>query len=57
MLFYGSSLRTGDVEGLLDFYVLLDRPDAWPQPAAAAWAMERLAPNVEYHERPGSNGG
>ena len=51
VLFYGSGLRSGALDGLLDFYVLLDRPEAWPQPKMASWAMQRLPPNVEYRER------
>lgn len=40
VLFYGSNLRTGALEGVLDFYVLLpgtDEPAIWPR--------------VSYHER------
>ncbi|WP_300597494.1 hypothetical protein [Erythrobacter sp.] len=42
VLFYGSNLRTGSLEGVLDFYVLLpgsgdDEPAIWPR--------------VSYHER------
>ena len=44
VLFYGSALRDGALDGVLDFYVLTDRPIAWPgsrltvarRPAAAA---------------------
>lgn len=42
VVFYGSSLRTGDREGVADFYVLVDRPGR----AARAW----LWPTVSYHE-------
>jgi len=41
VLFYGSNLRTGSLEGVLDFYVLLPgtrEPAIWPR--------------VSYHERP-----
>lgn len=43
VLFYGSNLRTGSLDGVLDFYVLLpgdgsDEPRIWPR--------------VSYHERP-----
>jgi len=41
VLFYGSNLRTGSLEGVLDFYVLLpgsDEPAIWP--------------TVSYHECP-----
>lgn len=50
VLFYGSALRTGALDGVLDFYVLLDAADAWPQSRLAAWAGARLPPNVEYRE-------
>lgn len=39
VLFYGSNLRTGSLEGVLDFYVLT----AGPQ-------IERIWPRVSYHE-------
>lgn len=39
VLFYGSNLRTGSLEGVLDFYVLL--------PGAQ---IERIWPRVSYHE-------
>ncbi|MEO0872610.1 MAG: hypothetical protein AAFY19_11755 [Pseudomonadota bacterium] len=47
VLFYGSNLRTGALEGVLDFYVLLpgeraDEPAIWPR--------------VSYHEREGDAG-
>ena len=49
VLFYGSNLRTGSREGVLDFYVLLPGPAAGE---AAIW------PTVSYHERlyPGEQG-
>lgn len=39
-LFYGSNLRTGELEGVLDFYLLLPGPQ-----------RERIWPRVSYHER------
>ena len=40
ILFYGSNLRTGELEGVLDFYILCDGP------------RERgIWPRVSYHER------
>ena len=39
VLFYGSNLRTGSLEGVLDFYVLLPGPQA-----------ERIWPRVSYRE-------
>lgn len=38
-LFYGSNLRTGELEGVLDFYLLLPGDQA-----------ERIWPRVSYHE-------
>lgn len=40
VVFYGSNLRTGELEGVLDFYLLM----AGPQ-------QERIWPRVSYHER------
>ena len=40
VLFYGSNLRTGSLEGVLDFYVLLPGDQ-----------KERIWPRVSYHER------
>lgn len=39
ILFYGSNLRTGSLEGVLDFYILLPGPQA-----------ERIWPRVSYRE-------
>ncbi len=39
VLFYGSNLRTGSLEGVLDFYVLTEGPQA-----------EKIWPRVSYHE-------
>lgn len=39
VLFYGSNLRTGSLEGILDYYVLLPGPQ-----------RERIWPRVSYHE-------
>lgn len=39
VLFYGSNLRTGSLEGVLDYYVLRAGPQA-----------ERIWPRVSYHE-------
>ena len=39
VLFYGSNLRTGSREGVLDFYILLPGPQ-----------RERIWPRVSYHE-------
>jgi hypothetical protein len=50
VLFYGSALRDGAFDGLLDFYVLVDRARAWPQGWLAAGANRLLPPNVGYAE-------
>ena len=39
VLFYGSNLRTGSLEGVLDFYVLTEGPQ-----------LEKIWPRVSYHE-------
>ena len=39
-LFYGSNLRTGDLDGVLDFYLLVPGPQ-----------IDRIWPRVSYHER------
>lgn len=44
VLFYGSNLRTGSLEGVLDFYILLPGTNE-----AAIW------PRVSYHEREHAN--
>lgn len=46
VLFYGSNLRTGSLEGVLDFYVLLPGPE-----------RGRIWPRVSYREWPGADGG
>ena len=45
VLFYGSVLRTGDLDGVLDFYV--SRPTG-----ATRGAGRRIWPDVSYHEVP-----
>ena len=42
VLFYGSNLRTGSTEGVLDFYVLLDGPvetGIWPRVSYHEWVL------------------
>lgn len=47
ILFYGSVLRTGNLDDLLDFYVLTDDVDYSPRrPAPLVW------PTVTFHELP-----
>jgi hypothetical protein len=50
VLYYGSTLRTAALDGLLDFYVLLDRTTDWPGSRLAALANRLLPPNVGYVE-------
>jgi len=50
ILFYGSALRSGALDGVLDFYVLLDDVGAWPAPRLARLANRLLPPNVSYVE-------
>ena len=45
VLFYGSNLRTGSLEGVLDFYVLLPGPQ-----------VDRIWPRVSYREWPREEG-
>ncbi|HTQ37003.1 MAG TPA: hypothetical protein VMH77_08195, partial [Steroidobacteraceae bacterium] len=50
VLYYGSALRAGDLDGILDFYVLLDDVRAWPGSRLARCANRALPPNVGYLE-------
>ncbi len=50
VLFYGSNLRTGDLEGVLDFYILVDRLRDWHPSSLAVIGNHLLPPNVGYHE-------
>ena len=60
VLFYGSVVRaltTNDdiaaealTEGVLDFYVIVDRQSDWPRGWISRLANRLLPPNVEYHE-------
>lgn len=50
VLFYGSNLRTASLDGVLDFYILLDRVGDWPGSRVAALANRLLPPNVAYIE-------
>ena len=43
VLFYGSNLRTGSLEGVLDFYVLLEgaqREKVWPRVSYREWTLD-----------------
>ncbi|NUZ05233.1 hypothetical protein HQN59_05600 [Schlegelella sp. ID0723] len=50
VLFYGSALRDAELDGVLDFYVLVDRAADWPGSRAAALANRVLPPRVGYVE-------
>ena len=50
VLFYGSALRSGALDGVLDYYVLLDELRAWPASWLARLANRLLPPNVAYVE-------
>lgn len=50
VLYYGSALRAGNLEGILDFYVLLDDVSAWPGSWFSHLANRWLPPNVGYLE-------
>ena len=50
VLFYGSVLREPDPEGILDFYVIVERLADWGAGYMAREANRLLPPNVEYHE-------
>lgn len=50
VLFYGSALRDEALDGVLDFYVLLDVLKAWPEARLATAANHLLPPNVGYFE-------
>jgi len=50
VLFYGSALRDDALDGVLDFYLLTDRPIAWPGSRLTALAGRLLPPNVGYLE-------
>lgn len=52
VLFYGSNLRDTTLDGVLDFYILLDDVRAWPGSRLAAFANRLLPPNVGYFEGP-----
>lgn len=50
VLFYGSGLRDDTLDGVLDFYVLLDDVNHWPGSMLARLANRWLPPNVGYVE-------
>ena len=50
VLFYGSCLRTGDTDGLIDLYVLVDEYRSIP--GAQRWSYRLIRPTVFYLELP-----
>jgi hypothetical protein len=52
IVFYGSCLRRGSDEGVLDFYVLVDDYRRAYGSRVLAWLNAALPPNVFYFERP-----
>ena len=48
VLFYGSALRDEALDGVLDFYVLVDRASDWPGSWLAARANRMLPPHVGF---------
>jgi hypothetical protein len=54
ILFYGSCLRTGSTQGVLDFYLLVDSYTDAYRSRALAFANALLPPNVLYCELPGA---
>ncbi|MCX5615780.1 hypothetical protein NQF87_02135 [Bombella sp. TMW 2.2559] len=50
ILFYGSILREVDPDGILDFYVITDRPSSLNENPLASLANHILPPNVYYME-------
>ncbi|MFT8711183.1 hypothetical protein [Komagataeibacter rhaeticus] len=52
VIFYGSILRASDPDGILDFYVIVERLEDWGSRPLAREANRLLPPNVEYHEIP-----
>jgi hypothetical protein len=50
VLYYGSALRAEALEGILDFYVLLDSVGRWPASPLSRLANRLLPPNVGYLE-------
>jgi hypothetical protein len=51
VLFYGSNLRSGALDGVLDFYVLVDSLRGWYQRTLPAAANRALPPSILYFER------
>lgn len=50
ILFYGSALRGGDLDGVLDFYVIVDNLSGWGIGPLVGFASRLLPPYVEFAE-------
>ncbi len=50
VLFYGSALRGGDLDGVLDFYVIVDTLAAWRIGPVIGLASHLMPPYVEFAE-------
>ncbi len=50
VLFYGSNLRSGELDGVLDYYVLVDSLRSWYRRRLPAAANRLLPPNILYLE-------
>ncbi|WP_293395051.1 hypothetical protein [Nevskia sp.] len=50
VLFYGSNLRSGELDGVLDYYVLVDSLRSWYGKRLPAAANRLLPPNILYLE-------
>lgn len=50
VLFYGSNLRSGALDGILDFYILVDSLRGWYGRRLIAAANRVLPPNILYFE-------
>ncbi|MDP3295537.1 MAG: hypothetical protein Q8M37_12495 [Nevskia sp.] len=50
VLFYGSNLRSGELDGVLDYYVLVDSLRGWYRRRLPAAANRLLPPNILYLE-------
>ncbi len=51
VIFYGSALRSGDLDGLLDFYVIVEHLRDWRLGPLLRAANRLLPPHVEYVEQ------
>ncbi|QNT77609.1 hypothetical protein [Entomobacter blattae] len=50
VLFYGSAIEKDDPDGILDFYVIVNKVSDWPGSVLKHFGNRVLPPNVEYYE-------